>query len=324
MTELSISIVSYNSAAYLPGCLDSLLGERGQVDLEIFVVDNGSRDDSIRVVREQYPQVHLIESDRNLGYGAANNRALGQASGEFLLVLNPDTVIPPGALRTLLAMMATRANVGMIGPKLRRADGTLDLSCRRRFPNRLDFYSHLLGLDQLFPRSRVLARYALTFLDPDAPGEVDCLSGAFILLRREVFEQIGGFDEDFFMFGEDLDWTYRTKLAGWIVYYYPAVEVLHYQGVSTRKEPDRTVEFHRATLQLYDKYYAPTTSPVLNALIKYVIRLKLLEFLVRWRSRPLRRSLQRTCERLAPGLIPRCKMIIGGTIRRQFSNRVRA
>jgi N-acetylglucosaminyl-diphospho-decaprenol L-rhamnosyltransferase len=308
MVKLSVSIVSYNSAAYLPGCLDSLSSKHQELDLEVIVVDNASTDNSAAVVRQRYPEVKLIASPRNVGYGAANNLAFCEASGEYLLVLNPDTVVPPGALRILVDRIAASSDIGMIGPKLKRANGSIDLSCRRSFPTRRDLYFHLLGLDRRFPQSPVFARYLMTYLNPDLSldvlREVDCLSGAFIIVRREILNKVGGFDERFFMFGEDLDWTYRVKLRGWKVCYSPDVEVLHYQGVSTRTEPKRTYDFYRATLQLYTKYYGATTPRLLNALFYQFVRLKLLEFMLRWNSRSARRWLNSVISRSVRRALP--------------------
>lgn len=268
MTELSIIIVNYNTRDYLRGCLDSIRASRLSRPAEVLVVDNASQDGSAGLVGEHYPEVSLIENPENRGYAQANNLALGRAKGRYLLLLNSDTVLPPEALQTLIDVMDARPEIGSIGPKLVRANGELDWACRRSFPTPTRSFYKLFGLSRLFPRSRTFGAYNLTYLDPDQETEVDSVVGAFMMVRREAHRQAGPMDEDFFLYGEDLDWAYRIKQAGWINYYYPRVEVLHYKRASTRQFRARSqFEFYRAMYLFYQKHFRPGTPLWLHALV---------------------------------------------------------
>lgn len=186
----------------------------------------------------------------------------------YILLLNPDTVLPPNALRTMLDFMDAHPEVGVVGPKLVRPDGSLDLACRRSFPSPKVSLCRMLGLSRRFPKSRRLARYNLTFLDPDTMTEVDSVVGAFMLVRRKAIADAGLLDEEFFMYGEDLDWAFRIKQKGWKVMYNPAVTVVHHKGASSRQRSYRaTVEFYRAMLIFYRKHYAKHTFFVVGWLI---------------------------------------------------------
>ncbi|MBI3976614.1 MAG: glycosyltransferase family 2 protein [Chloroflexi bacterium] len=274
MPDLSVVVVSYNVAPLLRDCLRSVLASR-DVDFEVFVVDNCSGDGSAAMVRAEFPGVRLIESPRNGGYAYANNLALRQARGRFLLLLNPDTAVPPDGFRTLVDYLIAHPAVGAVGPKLVRADGSLDLACRRSFPTPEVALYRMLGLSRRFPRSRRFARYNLTYLDPEEEAEVDSLVGACMLVRREVVDQCGLLDEAFFLYGEDLDWCYRFKQRGWRVMYFPAVTVLHYKGESSRQASYRaTRTFYRAMLIFYRKHYAPTAGAFLNGAVVGAIYLR--------------------------------------------------
>jgi GT2 family glycosyltransferase len=293
MADLLVIIVSYNVAPLLRGCLQSLFASEG-VRFEVVVVDNCSTDGSARLVRDEFPLVQLIENPVNCGFAAANNLALraylarpASERPRYVLLLNPDTVLPPTALATMVAYLDAHPEVGAAGPKLVLADGTLDLACRRSFPTPTVAFYRLIGLSALFPRSRRFGRYNLTYLDPDCETEVDSVVGAFMLVRGVAIEQVGLLDEAFFMYGEDLDWAYRLKAHGWHVRYNPAVTVLHYKGQSSRQSRARTTaEFYRAMELFYRKHFARSRPVVVNGLVLGAIRLVRLLTAASWRLAP--------------------------------------
>lgn len=281
MLDLAIVIVSYNTRDLLRACLRSVYASQGDFTYRVCVVDNSSSDGSGQMVREEFPQVLLIESPVNGGYAYANNLGLrafgftdaGQEVADpaslprYVLLLNPDTVLPPEALREMIAFMDARPLAGVVGPKLVRLDGSLDKACRRSFPTPEVSFYRLFGLSKLFPRSPRFGRYNLTYLDPDQLVQVDSVVGAFMLVRAEAVRQAGLLDETFFMYGEDLDWAYRIKQHGWQVWYNPAVTVLHIKEASSRHSRRARVEFYRAMAIFYRKHYAAQTPRWLHYLI---------------------------------------------------------
>ncbi|NIN65598.1 MAG: glycosyltransferase [Anaerolineae bacterium] len=268
MLDLSIIIVNWNTRDLLRDCLRSVYESEGDLAFEVIVVDNCSNDGSAEMVRMEFPQVHLIESDTNAGYACANNLGLQRLEARHYLLLNPDTVLPSHALEEMVAFMDAHPEVGMAGPKLVMADGSLDLACRRAFPTIENSFYKLFGLSRLFPNSRRFGQYNLTYLDPDEMAEVDSVVGAFLMVRREVVEQVGGLDEQYFMYAEDLDWALRAKKAGWKVYYYPEVTVLHYKRQASEQNRRRAqFEFWRAMYIFYNKHYADDTRSWLHYLV---------------------------------------------------------
>ena len=301
MLDLGIVIVNYRTCDLLRECLQSIYESRGDFSFQVCVVDNCSQDGSCAMVGEEFSQVRLIESEVNGGYAYANNlglRALGfaQTSDEnpsestprYALLLNPDTLLPPSALQEMLNFMEAHPEAGVAGPRLVLADGSLDLACRRSFPSPEVSFYRMVGLSKLFPRSRRFGRYNLTYLDPDEMAEVDSVVGAFMLVRAEALGQVGLLDESFFMYGEDLDWAYRIKKAGWKVYYNPQVTVLHYKRAASRHSRKASYEFYRAMHIFYRKHYAATTPFWLHCLVLGGIALR--ERLVMLSSRLLRDS----------------------------------
>ncbi len=268
MLDLSIVIVNWNTRDFLRDCLKSVYASEGEFTFETIVVDNCSHDGSAAMVREEFPQVHLIESDINGGYAYANNLGLNYLQARYYLLLNPDTVLPPTALKDMLAFMEAHPEAGMAGPKLLMADGQLDLACRRSFPTPENSFYKLFGLSRLFPKSERFGQYNLTFLDPDEMAEVDSVVGAFMMVRGEVIEQIGVLDEEYFMYAEDLDWALRAKRAAWKVYYCPHVTVLHYKRRSSEQNRRKArYEFWRAMYIFYGKHYAEDTPFWLHCLV---------------------------------------------------------
>ena len=298
MLDLAIVIVSYNVRDLLRDCLKSVLANQG-ISFSACVVDNDSPDASAEMVASEFPQVHLIRSS-NTGYPAGNNLGLrhfgfsdqrstvsprpdssavtphAQPSSlpRYALLLNPDTVVPPDTFARVTAHMDAHPDVGALGVKLLLRDGSLDLACRRGFPTPEVSAYRFSGLGRLFPRSRRFGRYNMTFLDPDQPAEIDSTSGAFMLVRGMAIEQAGLLDEEFWMYGEDLDWAFRIKQRGWKVMYYPAVTVLHIKRASSRQSARAKYEFERAMWVFYRKHYRATTPRWVDALVRLGIGLR--------------------------------------------------
>ena len=232
---LSIIIVNYNVRDFLHHALVSLRKATKGIRGEIIVVDNASDDGSIEMVRRRFASVHLIANKSNLGFARANNLGLKRARGKFLLLINPDTIVQEDTLRVMLKFFAENPDVGLAGCKILNPDGTFQLACRRSFPRPWAALTKMTGLSALFPRSRFFGKYNLTYLNPDETYELDAVSGSFMMVRREAYEQVGGLDEDFFMYGEDLDWCYRIQQAGWKNYYVHSTQIIHYKGESTKR-----------------------------------------------------------------------------------------
>jgi N-acetylglucosaminyl-diphospho-decaprenol L-rhamnosyltransferase len=264
---LSVVVVTYNVRHLLDACLRSVLASRAGFAFEVCVVDTGT-DGSAALVRRDYPGVQVIEAPHNPGFAGANNLGLRRARGRYCLLLNPDTEVPPGALADTVAALEGDPAVGILGPKLVRRDGSLDLACRRSFPTPRNALFHFLRLPRLFPRQPLFGEYNLTYRDPDEAYDVDAVTGAYMLMRRETLEQIGLLDETFFMYGEDLDLCWRSRARGWRTRYHPAVEVLHLKGQSSKGRSLRcTYEFFRAMHLFYQKHYAAGGSGPKNALV---------------------------------------------------------
>ncbi len=253
--DISIVIVSYNVKEFLRGALKSVFHalDSGKLTGEVFVVDNDSEDDSVRMVREEFPQVKLSALNENLGFGKANNIALREATGEYLLLLNPDTIVAEDTLEKMVEFMRTHPKAGMSGCKLLNADGSFQLSCRRGFPTPWASFTKLFGLSALFPNSKLFAQYNLTYLPVNETYEVDALGGAFMLLSREAYEKTQGFDEDYFMYGEDLDLCFRVKKAGLAVYYAPVTATIHFKGESTKRSAMNEVKVFYDAMHIFIK-----------------------------------------------------------------------
>ena len=237
--DLSIVMVSYNTRDLMEQALRTVIEASAGLEVEIFVVDNASRDGSADMVEAKFPEVHLIRNSDNVGFAAGNNVAFRRGCGRHVLLLNSDTIVRPDTLRCLVEFLDTHPQVGAAGCKILNPDGTLQLESRRGFPTPTAAFCKLVGLSKLFPNNPRLARYNLTFLDPDEVSEVDALSGSCMMVRRSVMEEVGLLDEAYFMYGEDLDWCYRMSQAGWKIYYVPHTEIIHFKGESGRAEEMR-------------------------------------------------------------------------------------
>lgn len=265
--KLSVVIVNYNVKYLLEQCLYSVRAATVGMDREIFVVDNNSTDGSVEYLRPLFPDVIFIANDDNPGFAKANNQAIRQAKGEYILILNPDTVVGEESLRTLCYFMDEHPKAGAVGVKMLNANGVFLPESKRAFPTPWVSFCKLFGLARLFPRSRTFARYSLPYLSPEKQHKVDVLAGAFILARQEALKQSGLFDEAFFMYGEDIDLSYRIKLAGYENYYLPE-RILHYKGESTKHSDMKYIKaFYGAMLIFYKKYY-PRSGWLMSGLIK--------------------------------------------------------
>lgn len=255
--KLSIIIVNYNVKHFLKNLIDSILKSVKNYEYEIIVVDNASSDGSVEEIKSNYPQIKLITNEKNVGFGAANNQALEISSGEFIVLINPDAIVQPNTFESLFDFFSANPAAGMVGCKVLNPDGSLQLACRRSFPGVWTSFTKVTGLSSLFPKSKLFAKYNLTYLDENEINEVDAISGAFMMFRREVYEKIGGFDTAFFMYGEDLDLCYRTQKAGYKVFYVPTTEIIHYKGESTKRSSiDETMLFYDAMKIFVRKHFS--------------------------------------------------------------------
>lgn len=275
---LSVCIVNWNTRDYLRECLAALSQHPpAGADMEVIVVDNASADGSAAMVASEFPHVSLIGNADNRGYAEGNNQALERASGDFLLLLNPDVVVHPDSLTRAVAFLAEHPDAGALGCRLVGKDGETQRSVRG-FPNPGPVLWDASGLSRLFPRSRVFGAYRMTFFDYDRVSEVDQPMGSFLLLTRAALDKVGLLDPQFPIFFNEVDWCWRAKREqGFPIYYTPDVVVTHYGGSSTRQVKAAMVrESHRSLLRFYDKHYARLAPPV-----KWLIRAAVL--LNEWR-----------------------------------------
>lgn len=252
--QLSIIIVNWNTRDLTVDCLRSIYAAPDGLSLEVILIDNASSDDTVEAVRREFPQVNLICSPRNLGFAGANNIGLQQARGEALLLLNSDTMVPSGALGAACAYLHAHPEVGMCGVKLLNPDGTFQTSYAR-FPSLVSELLSATGMGV-----RLVSPYYPSPQPVDGEGaqEVDWVAGAFLLLRRSVYEQVGGMDTGFFMYSEETDWCYRIKQAGWSIRYLPDISVIHVGGASTRqRSAAMTAELNKSKIRFFEKHYGP-------------------------------------------------------------------
>ena len=288
--KLSVVIVSYNVSHYLLQCLDSLQRALRGIDGEVIVVDNHSRDNSVSLVHQAHPEVKVIENLHNLGFSKANNIALRQAKGEYALLLNPDTIVADNTIRDCIAFLDLHPDAGAAGVMMLNADGTVAPESRRGVPTPLTSFYKLSGLCRMFPRSPRFGRYYLGHLPWQTPQQIDIVSGAFCMLRRSVLDKVGLLDEDYFMYGEDIDLSYRILKQGATNWYLP-YPILHYKGESTQKSSFRYVHvFYQAMLIFFRKHFSHL-GLLVTLPIKTAIWFKALVALVAMLTNRMRRSL---------------------------------
>jgi N-acetylglucosaminyl-diphospho-decaprenol L-rhamnosyltransferase len=290
---LDVVIVSYRSRELLRRCLGSLRAHPPAVPMNVIVVDNDSRDGTAEMVSGEYPEVELIASSINLGFAAATNLGAGRGDAPYLLALNPDTEVTAGALGVALETIRSHDEVAVVGARLVRADGSLDHASKRSFPTPLSALGHFTGIGRRPGAHGRLAAYRAPEVES---GAVDAVNGAFMLMRREAFEQLGGFDEGYWMYMEDLDLSYRLAQAGWHSWYEPAATVIHVKGGSIARDRSPRLEwhFHRGMYRFYRDHYAPRRSVATNAAVYAGIALRLALSVA---QSVLRRSLTRLRQR---------------------------
>ena len=273
--DISIVIVHYETPSLLVACLEALAASSGSVTSEVFVVDNASTDFDPDAMRRAFPRAHFLINDSNVGFARASNQGLRLTTGRYALLLNPDTVVAPDTLATMVAYMDARPEVGCATCRLELEDGTLDLACRRLFPTPARSFYRITMLSRLFPGNRRFGQYNLTYLDERQETEIDSPCGAFMMVRRKVLEEVGLLDEAYFMYGEDLDWAFRIKAAGWRIMYTPATTVQHRKRASSRRFRQRTIRyFHDGMRRFYQAHYAKTSPRLVNALIMTTISVR--------------------------------------------------
>ncbi|MGI4736034.1 MAG: glycosyltransferase family 2 protein [Janthinobacterium lividum] len=275
--KLSIIIVNYNVCYFLEQALLSVrraVARLGQ-PVEVFVVDNHSADASVAMVRARFPEVILLENPDNPGFSKANNQALRLAKGEYRLLLNPDTLVEEEALRRCCDFMDAHPRCGGLGVQMLDGQGRFLPESKRGLPTPTVAFYKVFGLARLFPRSRTFGRYHLGYLDPDQPHQVEVLSGAYMLLRQAALAEVGLLDEDYFMYGEDIDLSYRLTRGGWQNWYFPGARILHYKGESTRRTSVNYVfVFYRAMVIFAQKHFAPGQAGLFSRLINSAIWLR--------------------------------------------------
>lgn len=266
--DVSIVIVNYNVKAFLEQCLMAINRAKHDLEIEIFVVDNASVDGSQAMIKRKFRDVVLIENTKNVGFSKANNQALKNVKGTYVLIINPDTLIQEDTLVKLKDFLDRHPKTGAVGCKLINPDGSFQITSRRSLPTPWVAFTKITGLSRLFSRSRIFGKYNLTFLDPDCETEVDVLSGSFMFVRRAVLKDVGLFDEDYFMYGEDIDLCYRIKRKGWKIVYTPTTKAIHYKGESTKKgELSYLTHFYSAMLIFTHKHFVGRYSYLLQILL---------------------------------------------------------
>lgn len=270
--QLSIIIVNYNVKYFLEQCLFSVRRASEGIVVETIVVDNRSTDGSMKYLQEKFPEVHFVASETNLGFARACNRGLKEAKGAYILFLNPDTLLAEDTLHRCLNFFATHSGAGALGVRMVDGSGRFLKESKRAFPGPLTSLFKLFGLSKIFPRSRVFSRYYLGHLAEHQNHEVDVLAGAFMMIRHDVLQQVGSFDEAFFMYGEDIDLSYRIQQAGFKNYYLAETTIVHFKGESTKRGSLNYVRlFYKAMSIFVRKHYSGTRADVFRAALQFAI-----------------------------------------------------
>ena len=288
--KLSVIIVSYKVKFYVEQSLRSLLRAVEGIDTEIFVVDNHSDDGSVEYLSERFPNVAIIGSNRNLGFSRANNLAIKQCEGEYVLLLNPDTIVGESTIRDVLSFMDSHERAGGVGVMMLKDNGDKAMESRRGVPTPMTSFYKMSGLCSLYPKSRRFGHYYMSYLPWDEPVRIEIISGAFCMLRHEAIRKVGMLDEDYFMYGEDIDLSYRLLKGGYENWYVPT-KILHYKGESTHKSSFRYVHvFYEAMLIFLRKHYGHI-SVFVSLPIKFAIFVKAMLTLVRMQMSGARKLL---------------------------------
>lgn len=273
--KLSVVIVNYNVKHFLEQCLLSVERASAALKVEVWVVDNLSVDGSVAMVRQKFPWVHLIANDKNLGFSKANNQAMRLATGEYVLLLNPDTVIEEDTLMKVAKFMDDHPDAGGLGVKMVDGKGTYLPESKRGLPSPETAFYKIFGIARLFPKSKRFNRYYLGDLDKEETHEIEILSGAFMLMRKTVLDKVGLLDEAFFMYGEDIDLSWRIIQGGYKNYYFPQTTIIHYKGESTKKGSLNYVfVFYNAMIIFATKHFSPKRAKLYSGIIKMAVYLR--------------------------------------------------
>lgn len=274
--DISIVVVNFRVKEYVVNLLESIEKARGKLNLQIIVIDNNSNDDSISYLKEKFPLVTYIQNEKNLGFGRANNQCFNLAKGEFTLIINPDTIVSEDTLQIMVNHMYRHPNCGASGCKILNPDGTFAPESKRSVPTISTAISKVFGLNALFPKSKVFGRYHLGWIDENEVSEIEVLSGCFMFWRTHLLQQLGGFDERFFMYGEDIDLCFRIKKTQFHIDYVPTTSIIHYKGESTRKGDLKYVRiFNKALYQFFEKHYSSKYSLIFRVFIFFAITLRI-------------------------------------------------
>lgn len=258
--DVSIVIVNYNVKDYLIQSLRSIYNSKTNLNIQVIVIDNNSTDNSINYLSPIFPQTLFVNLDNNIGFSKANNIGFGYVYGKYTLILNPDTVLKEDTLNIMFELMESDPKIGLSGCKVLNSDGTFQLPCRRGFPTPWVAFTKLFGLQKLFPKIKIFAGYNLTYLDENETNEIEALIGAFMFARTDIIKQIKGFDEDYFMYGEDIDICYRIHKLGYKIIYYPKTTIIHFKGESTKRSNiDELFHFYDAMKIYTSKHYKSST-----------------------------------------------------------------
>ncbi len=278
---LSVVIVNYNVKYFLKQCLASVYGSQQrladgtELELDVWVVDNDSVDGSLEMVRSEFPLAHIIENHDNVGFAKANNQALAQCTGDLILLLNPDTVVEADTFVKCAEFMTGNNDCGGLCVKMVDGEGRYLKESKRGFPSPEASFYKISGLIRLFPRNRRIAAYYMGHLDEDSVNEIEIMPGAFLMFRHEVYNRIGGLDESYFMYGEDIDFSWRIRLAGWKNYYLPTTHIIHYKGESTKKGSMNYVyTFYNAMSIFVKRYFSGSGARMFNLLLQVAIWLR--------------------------------------------------
>jgi len=252
MLDLSIIIVNWNTRSIVCDCLRSIYEQCGEIELEVIVIDNASTDGSVEMVKKDFPQVTLIENPQNRGFAAANNQGIAISKGRYVLLLNSDTVVLDNAIAKTAAFADSHPKAAIVGCRVLNPDQTLQPTCFM-FPSILNMLLSSTYLYKLFPKSKFFGRERMTWWDRNEIREVDVVTGCFMLIRQKAIQQVGTMDEQFFMYGEETDWCYRFKQAGWKIMFTPACEIIHLGGQSSRQQRSKMMLQLRGSILLFIK-----------------------------------------------------------------------
>ena len=262
ITEVSVVVVNWNTQDILRDCLRSIYEHCGEIDLEVIVIDNASTDGSVEMIKKDFPQVTLIENSQNRGFAAANNQGIAISRGRYVLLLNSDTVVLDNAIAKTVAFADSHPEAAIVACRVLNPDRTLQPTCFM-FPSTLNMLLSSTYLYKLFPKSKFFGREQMTWWDRNDIREVDVVTGCFMLIRQKAIQQVGTMDEQFFMYGEETDWCYRFRRAGWKVMFTPVCEIIHLGGQSSRQKRSKMILQLRGSILLFMKKH--------NSFLKYAL-----------------------------------------------------